>query len=79
MLQGFQLGGSQISVGQTTINNIDGDDYDIKKKMSLVFLGTMAAESKIEEERLKLSENIEFYPEIAFNFLKTFSKRVKET
>ncbi|KAL4479280.1 hypothetical protein ABPG72_011492 [Tetrahymena utriculariae] len=47
--------------------------------MSLVFLATMAAESKIEEERLKLSENNQFYPEIAFHFLKNFSKHIKET
>ncbi|KAL4432692.1 hypothetical protein ABPG74_004985 [Tetrahymena malaccensis] len=74
-----QLGGSQISVGQTTINNLESEDFDIKKRMSLVFLATMAAESKIEEERLKLSENNQFYPEIAFNFLKNFSKHIKET
>lgn len=38
----------------------------------------MAAETKIEEERLKLSEINDFYPEIAFNFLKTFSIHVQE-
>ncbi|EAS02391.1 hypothetical protein TTHERM_00727510 (macronuclear) [Tetrahymena thermophila SB210] len=76
---GVQLGGSQISVGQTTINNLESEDFDIKKRMSLVFLATMAAESKIEDERLKLSENNQFYPEIAFNFLKNFSKHIKET
>lgn len=48
-------------------------------KMSSIFLETMEAESKIEEERLKLSENNDYYPETAFNFLKKFSNNIQET
>jgi hypothetical protein len=49
---------------------------DIERLLAHVILGTMAAEAKIEEDRLKLSEDNEFYPEIAFNFLKTFTERL---
>ena len=49
---------------------------EIERRLAHVILGTMAAEAKIEEERLKLSEDNEFYPEIAFNFLKTFTERL---
>lgn len=38
----------------------------------------MISEARIEDERLKLSEDSSFFPEIAFNFLKTFSSRLKE-
>lgn len=45
--------------------------------MSLVILGTMTAETRIEEERIKLSEIDAFYPELAFNYLKHYTSHVR--